>query len=60
MGQRITIVIDDDLLKKLRELQAKTIIKNAKSGIDLPAQSFSRTVNEILTIGLAKQGSSHG
>ena len=60
MGQRITIVIDDDLLKKLRELQAKTIIKNAKHGNNLPSPSFSRIVNETLTIGLTKQGSSHG
>ena len=60
MGKRITIVIDDDLLKKLRSHQSKTIMKNAKSGIDLPAQSFSRTVNEILTIGLTKRGSSNG
>ncbi len=60
MGQRITIVIDEDLLKKLRELQAKTIIKNAKSRNNLPSPSFSRIVNETLTIGLTKQGSSHG
>ena len=60
MGKRITIVIDDNLLKKLRAHQSKTIMKNAKSGIDLSAQSFSRTVNEILAIGLTKRGSSHG
>ncbi len=60
MGQRITIVIDEDLLKKLRELQAKTIIKNAKYGNNLPSPSFSRIVNETLTIGLTKRGSSHG
>ncbi len=60
MGQRITIVIDDDLLKKLRELQAKTIIKNAKAGYNLSSPSFSRVVNETLTMGLTKRGSSHG
>ena len=54
MGQRITMVIDDDLLKKLRELQAKTIIKNAKSGNNLPSPSFSRIINEILKMGLTK------
>ncbi len=60
MGQRITIVMVDDLMKKLRELQAKTILKNAKSGNNLPSPSFSRIVNETLTIGLTKQSSSHG
>ncbi len=60
MGKRITIIIDDDLMKKLRELQAKTILKNSKSGNNLPSPSFSRIVNKILTIGLTKQGSSHG
>jgi uncharacterized membrane protein len=60
MGQKVTIVIDDDLLKKLREHQAKTIMKNAKSGYNHPSQSFSRTVNEILMIVLTKRGSSHG
>ena len=60
MGQKVTIVIDDDLLKKLREHQAKTKMKNAKSGYNHPSQSFSRTVNEILMIVLTKRGSSHG
>ena len=60
MGQRITIVIDEDILKKLRELQAKTIIKNVKYGNNLPSPSFSRIVNDTLTIGLTKRGSSHG
>jgi len=54
MGQRITFVINDGLLKKIREIQAKTIMKNAKSGNNLPSPSFSRIVNEILTIGLTK------
>lgn len=60
MGKRITIIIDDGLMKKLREVQAKTIIKNSKSGNNLPSPSFSRIVNEILTVGLTKQGSSLG
>jgi len=60
MGKRITIIIDDGLMKKLREVQAKTIIKNSKSGNKLPSPSFSRIVNEILTVGLTKQGSSLG
>ncbi len=60
MGQRITIVLDENLLKKLRELQAKTIMKNAKSGNNLPSPSFSRIVNEILTVELTKRVSSLG
>ena len=60
MGKRTTIIIDDGLMKKLREVQAKTIIKNSKSGNNLPSPSFSRIVNEILTVGLTKQGSSLG
>jgi len=42
MGKRITIVLDDDLIKKLREKQAKLIKKSAKS------VSFSRVMNETL------------
>ncbi len=60
MGQRITIVMDDDLMKKLRELQAKTISKNAKSGNNLPFPSFSKIVNDTLSKGIAKRGSSLG
>ncbi len=60
MGKRITIIIDDDLMKKLRELQAKTILKNTKSGNNLSSPSFSRVVNEILAAGLKKWGSSLG
>jgi hypothetical protein len=60
MNRRVTIIIDDNLMKKLRELQAKTILKNSKSGNNLPSPSFSRIVNEILTKGLTKQGSSLG
>ena len=59
MGQRVTIVIDDDLLKKLRDLQAKTIIKNVKAGYNLSSPSFSRIVNDTLSMGLTKRGSSH-
>ena len=46
MGQRITIVLDDDLVKKLREKQAKLIRESTKS------VSFSRVVNEILRKGI--------
>ncbi len=46
MGQRITIVLDDDLVKKLREKQAKLIKESTKS------VSFSRVVNETLRKGI--------
>jgi hypothetical protein len=42
MSKRITIMLGDDLLKKLHEIQAKQIIKSAKS------VSFSAVLNEIL------------
>ncbi len=60
MGQRITIVMVDDLMKKLRELQAKTILRNVKSGNSLPAPSFSKIVNDTLSKGITKRGSSLG
>ncbi len=60
MGKRTTIIIDDGLMKKLREVQAKTILKNSKSGNNLPSPSFSRIVNEILTVELTKRVSSLG
>ncbi len=60
MGQRITIMMEGVLMKKLRELQAKTILRNVKSGNSLPSPSFSRIVNDTLSKGLAKRGSSLG
>ena len=42
MAKRITITLDDDLNKKLHELQAKQI-KDSKKAI-----SFSRVLNETL------------
>jgi len=42
MGNRITIVLDNDILKKLREKQSKRIKETTKS------VSFSRIVNETL------------
>ena len=42
MGKRITIVLDDDLVKKLRDKQAKLIRESAKS------VSFSRVLNDTL------------
>jgi metal-responsive CopG/Arc/MetJ family transcriptional regulator len=46
MAKRITIILDDDLLKKLHEIQAKQIKQSTKS------VSFSRVVNEALRKGL--------
>jgi predicted transcriptional regulator len=46
MGKRITIILDDDLPKKLHEIQAKQIKQSIKS------VSFSRVLNEVLHKGL--------
>jgi predicted transcriptional regulator len=42
MAKRITIMLDDDLAKKLHEIQAKQIKISVKS------VSFSHVVNELL------------
>jgi len=42
MSQRITIMLEDDLVKKLHEIQAKQIKQSTKS------VSFSRILNEVL------------
>jgi len=42
MAKRITIMLDDDLVKKLHEIQAKQIKQSTKS------VSFSCVVNELL------------
>ncbi len=42
MGKRVTIMIDEDLDKKLRLLQSKMILKNQTS------YSFSRVLNDTL------------
>ncbi len=46
MAKRITIVLDDDLLKKLHEIQAKQIKTSSKS------VSFSAVLNEVARKGL--------
>ncbi len=46
MAKKITIMLDDGLLKKLHEIQAKQIKASTKS------VSFSRVVNEVLGKGL--------
>ena len=42
MARRVTVILDDDLIKKIRAIQAKAIIQHEYS------VSFSRTVNELL------------
>jgi len=42
MAKRITIMLDDDLLKKLHEIQAKLIKESSKS------VSFSRVLNQTI------------
>jgi hypothetical protein len=46
MAKRITIMIDDDLDKKLRLIQAKEIQSTSSS------VSFSSIMNKVLTKGL--------
>ena len=46
MAERITIVLDSNIAKKLRVLQAKKIMKSTSS------VSFSRIINEVLEKGL--------
>ncbi|MBA4718586.1 MAG: hypothetical protein HRO68_05645 [Nitrosopumilus sp.] len=48
MAKRVTITLDDDLAKKLREKQSQLIIKS--SGL----VSFSRVLNNFLREGLKK------
>ncbi len=42
MSKRVTIMIDDDLDKKLRQRQAKMIQQNNQS------YSYSKTINDVL------------
>ncbi len=46
MGERISIVLDDDLNKKLHDIQAKLIKESQKS------VSFSAVLNDIVRTGL--------
>lgn len=46
MSERVTIMLNSDIAKKLRALQGKTI-KESSSTV-----SFSRIVNEVLEKGL--------
>ena len=46
MSKRITIILDDDLVQKLTNIQAKMIIKSNE------ATSFSKVVNYQLRKGI--------
>ena len=46
MSERLTIMLNSDIAKKLRALQAKQIKESAST------VSFSRIVNEVLEKGL--------
>jgi hypothetical protein len=48
MSQRITVVLDDEIVRSLRQKQAKQIKNSTKS------VSFSRVLNETLRIGLKR------
>ena len=46
MGKRITIVLDDELIKKLHDIQAK-LIKESHGHV-----SFSGVLNDVVRTGL--------
>ncbi|MDH3618766.1 MAG: hypothetical protein OEM89_08585 [Nitrosopumilus sp.] len=48
MGKRITVVLDDDLVKKLHDIQAKLIKETTQS------VSFSSVLNETIRKNLKK------
>ncbi|MCV0391973.1 MAG: hypothetical protein K5790_01625 [Nitrosopumilus sp.] len=48
MAQRITVMLDDEIVKKLRKIQADRIAKEAKS------VSFSEIINEVLSKNMKK------
>ncbi len=48
MVKRITIMIDDELVKKLRDMQAKQIKESSRS------VSFSNVLNQVVEKGLKK------
>lgn len=48
MSKRVTIMLDDDLVKKLRQKQAKMIQQDTES------VSFSKVINSVLELSLKK------
>jgi hypothetical protein len=53
MGKRITITMDDDIVEKIREIQASKINSSIRS------VSFSHVVNQILKDALKANGFSY-
>ncbi len=51
MARIVTIVFDDELLKKLRNIQAK-LVKTEKGSV-----SLSRVMNDVIREGLKKKKS---
>ena len=49
MGIRVTVLIDDEIMTKIRNLQSKMIKESSKS------VSFSRVINRVLEDGLRKK-----
>ena len=49
VAKRVTIMLDEDLMKKLRDIQAKQI-KETNESI-----SFSQVINEALDVQLKKK-----
>ncbi|GBL40722.1 hypothetical protein LBMAG54_05360 [Nitrosopumilaceae archaeon] len=48
MGKRVTIIIDDDIMVKVRKLQSEMIKKSERT------VRFSRTINEVLRTSMKK------
>lgn len=48
MAKRITVMIDDDVMMKVRNIQSEMIKKSENS------VSFSRTINEVLRLAMKK------
>jgi hypothetical protein len=46
MAERITIMLNSDIAKKLRKMQAKKLLETSST------VSFSRIINEVLEKGL--------
>ncbi len=46
MGKKVTVVLEDDLVKKLQDIQAKLIKESSKS------VRFSKVFNDIVRSGL--------
>lgn len=52
-GKRITIVIDENIHKKIKINHGNHIIECAKNNCEMPQWSFSKEINRLLRIGFA-------